>query len=234
MTFSAHWFRQADPSRAQAWQVQSAKIVACIIGLLETRIFPPGVVIENLIPELQRVMATPPNTSITGWKSYYLQRNEKPSIWILTVPGYRIRFQIGTLHSVDCLPQSVCFSPEEGGALYAAEMNAQTILSELLSMAQWQQYQINGTFTETSPTNRSLVYLFRRGFPLLVYDVGSGYFRFRVGLCLHAQGYKSFTWRGDLCPTDDIIALLLLVRTNEHTLWKKANHLSEDSPMLGI
>lgn len=65
-----------------------------------------------------------------------------------------------------------------------------------------------------------VMYVIRKNRPTIA--IGS---RVLCALCLHPLGYYEGTWTGSLCPTDEVIAHLLFIRGDEHTFWKKANHI---------
>jgi hypothetical protein len=65
-------------------------------------------------------------------------------------------------------------------------------------------------FLETSRRS-GVSYLFRRLKPTLAIKDG----RALCALCLHPIGYYEGTWSGAMCPTDDIIAHLMLARGDE-------------------
>lgn len=119
-----------------------------------------------------------------------------------------------------------------------AERQAQRKLRTMISRDQWRQYTLTGTFFEWSKRSKKK-YWFRRCMPVVVSathvaDDDQIYARPIVALCLHPHGYYSGTTIGALCPTDNIIAELLLMRTDEPTLWKKAtqHELSEPNARL--
>ena len=41
--------------------------------------------------------------------------------------------------------------------------------------------------------------------------------------CLHPIAYYDGSWAGAMCPTDDVIAHLALMRGDEHMFWRRAN-----------
>ncbi len=114
------------------------------------------------------------------------------------------------------------------------ERQAERKLRMMISRDQWRQYVLTGTFFEQSKRSGKK-YWFRRCAPIIVsatyvHDDGEKYSRPFVALCLHPHGYYLGTTVGALCPTDNIIAELLLMRTDEPMLWKKATHHELDEP----
>jgi hypothetical protein len=53
-------------------------------------------------------------------------------------------------------------------------------------------------------------------------------------LCLHPIGYYGDTWAGVMCPTDEVIAHLLMMRGSEEKYWANANQHPIDHPAAGV
>lgn len=108
-----------------------------------------------------------------------------------------------------------------------AELKAMEKLKSFIDEEQYRQYVLTGSFMERSKRT-GLCYLFRKGKPTVCvrYSQRDDEFvqtRFLGALCLHPIGYYQGTWAGVLVPTDDIIAHLLMMRSDEYLYWKKAN-----------
>jgi hypothetical protein len=102
------------------------------------------------------------------------------------------------------------------------EAAALQTLARLLSHRQMKQYLLTGMFVETSKRS-GVVYMFRKLRPTLAvrtHDKGS---RILAALCMHPIGYYQGTWAGAMCPTDDVIAHLMLMRGDEHMLWRRCH-----------
>jgi len=114
-----------------------------------------------------------------------------------------------------------------------AERKAVEKLSKLIPESQFEVYQLTGHFVETS--KRSLLtYLFRRSRPTVVLrDMEDGSFPL-CALCLHPIGYYAETWAGVMCPTDEVIAHLLMMRGSEEKFWANANQHPIDHPSAGV
>ncbi len=109
----------------------------------------------------------------------------------------------------------------------AAEQKAMRKLKTHLNTAQWRRYVLTGMFTE--PSRRSgMYYIFRRVAPTVVCrifaDKDGFYIKPFLTLCMHPVGYTAHSGTGCMCPTDDVIAHLLLMRSDEHCYWKKSVH----------
>jgi len=120
-----------------------------------------------------------------------------------------------------------------------AEMRAMATLQRHVTEWAYRAYFLTGTFLETSPRSQ-VIYLFRRLRPTIALtsrpdrkgrDVGV---RFLAALCAHPVGYYDGTWAGALVPTDDVIAHLLLMRSDEHLFWKQCNQHPAWAPEAGI
>lgn len=102
------------------------------------------------------------------------------------------------------------------------ERNAIDTLGSMLRHRIFKQYLLTGMFLETSKRS-SVHYLFRRLRPTIAFSTRTGTARILCALCLHPIGYYEGSWAGAMCPTDDVIAMLALMRGDEHMLWKRAN-----------
>lgn len=122
-----------------------------------------------------------------------------------------------------------------------AEIVATKKLRECLPPWKYKQYVLTGMFWEESKRSK-VRYLFRKGRPTVACkydmfetddDTWNGH-RILGCLCFHPVGYYRGTWAGGLCPTDDIIAALKLMRADEHMFWKKSNVHAPDDPLGGL
>jgi hypothetical protein len=115
-----------------------------------------------------------------------------------------------------------------------AERKAQLKLATLIPEDQFELFSLTGQFAEDSKRSQ-LTYLFRRGRPTIVLhqseEEGS---RPLCALCLHPIGYYGNTWAGVMCPTDEVIAHLLMMRGSEEKFWANANQHSVDHPAAGV
>lgn len=95
-------------------------------------------------------------------------------------------------------------------------------------------YQLTGGFLETSKRS-GVTYLFRKLRPTIAMRPDKRNLMTPIAvLCLHPLGYYAETWAGVMCPTDDVVAHLMLMRGDEHGFWKKANHHSVWQASAGI
>ena len=114
-----------------------------------------------------------------------------------------------------------------------AEQKAQKKLATLISEHQFELYVVSGQFTEVSKRSQ-LTYLFRKGRPTIVLRESDDGCRGLCALCLHPIGYYGDTWAGVMCPTDEVIAHLLMMRGSEEKFWANANQHSLDHHTAGV
>jgi len=120
-----------------------------------------------------------------------------------------------------------------------AEYRAREKLRGHLSERQWRHYDLTGSFLETSERSR-LTYMFRRLRPTIALTprwkegqkVDS--MRMMAVLCMHPIGYYGRSWGGCLVPSDDVIAHLLFMRSDEAGFWKVANQHEARAPEAGL
>jgi hypothetical protein len=113
------------------------------------------------------------------------------------------------------------------------EQRALKLLGTLVKHRQFKQYLLTGMFIEQS--RRSGVhYIFRRLRPTVAFTMRGGLqFRERpegdyqmkilCSLCMHPIAYYEGSWGGAMCPTDDIVAHLSLMRGDERLFWARSN-----------
>lgn len=114
-----------------------------------------------------------------------------------------------------------------------AETKAQQKLATLIPEHVFEQYLLTGQFAEDSKRSK-LTYLFRRGRPTIVLRQYDNMTNVLCALCLHPIGYYSDTWAGVMCPTDEVIAHLLMMRGSEEKFWANANQHPVDHPAAGV
>lgn len=110
-----------------------------------------------------------------------------------------------------------------------AELNAQIKLRELIGDHKFKCYLTTGMFVESSKRS-NVSYIFRRLRPTVAIRDE----RILCCLCLHPIGYYEDTWAGVMVPTDCVIAHVMLMRSDEHGFWKKANQHPAWVPQAGL
>lgn len=96
------------------------------------------------------------------------------------------------------------------------------MLATLLPHRQFKQYMLTGIFMEKSPRS-NVHYIFRKLRPTIAVSMQTGQCRVLCALCLHPIAYYEGSWAGAMCPTDDVIAHLMLMRGDEPMFWRRAN-----------
>lgn len=119
-----------------------------------------------------------------------------------------------------------------------AEHTARRQLRRMLNEHQWHQYDLTGSFLETSPRSR-VTYMFRRLRPTVALSPrdrngDEGYMRCLAVLCLHPIGYYANSWAGCMVPSDDVMAVLSMMRGDEAFLWRKAVQHQPHEPEAGL
>lgn len=113
------------------------------------------------------------------------------------------------------------------------EHNALQTLAGLVTHRQMKQYLLTGAFLETSMRSGK-GYMFRKLRPTVVLHEVRGEMRILCALCLHPIAYYAGSWAGAMCPTDDVIAHLMLMRGDEHMFWRRANQHAAYRPEAGL
>ncbi|HEY8066557.1 MAG TPA: hypothetical protein VIF40_17810 [Methylosinus sp.] len=136
----------------------------------------------------------------------------------------------GHVHGADFALQTLGASDAWG---IEQEANAINTLGGMLSHRAFKQYMLTGCFLETSRRS-GVVYLFRRLRPTIAISLRSGSSRILAALCMHPIGYYEGSWAGAMCPTDDVIAHLALMRGDEAMLWRRCNQHAPYRPEAGL
>lgn len=116
------------------------------------------------------------------------------------------------------------------------EGRAIELLESMLRERQFKQYLLTGMFLERSPRS-GVTYLFRRLKPTVAIAGGGAKddgMRILAALCMHPIAYYAGSWAGAMCPTDDVIAHLALMRGDEHMFWKRCNQHPPYRPETGL
>jgi hypothetical protein len=140
--------------------------------------------------------------------------------WGLTPAMHHLQFSLQTLGCSDA------WGLEQ-------ESKALELLGELVEHRKFKQYLLTGSFLERSKRS-GVYYFFRRLKPTVAIRTHGTRMEIMCALCLHPIGLYQGTWSGVMCPTDDVIAHLQLMRGDEHLLWRKANQHPSWLPQAGI
>lgn len=123
------------------------------------------------------------------------------------------------------------------GASYAwgieQEQNALRTLGSMLRHHLFKMYLLTGMFLETS-ARTGVTYVFRRLRPTLALRQTHDRVRILTAMCMHPIGYYADSWAGAMCPTDDVIAHLSLMRGDEPMFWRRCNQHPPYHPLAGV
>lgn len=115
------------------------------------------------------------------------------------------------------------------------EQRALRLLGDLISHRQMKHYVLTGMFLEKSKRS-GVTYVFRRLKPTVACAGTDPKKSMRIlcCLCMHPIAYYAGSWAGAMCPTDDVIAHLQLMRADEHMFWKRSNQHPPYRPEAGL
>lgn len=125
------------------------------------------------------------------------------------------------------------------GASYAwgieQERNALLTLGGLVQHYRFKGYLLTGLLLETSPRS-NVTYIFRKLRPTIAMRPNrkGADMRILAALCMHPIGYYAGSWAGAMCPTDDLIAHLMLMRGDEPMFWRRCNQHPPHSRLAGL
>jgi hypothetical protein len=111
----------------------------------------------------------------------------------------------------------------------AQERAALETLGTMLRHFMFKRYLLTGTFIETSARS-GVTYIFRRLRPTIAVRNE----RILCAMCMHPIGYYDGSWAGAMCPTDDVIAHLALMRGDEPMFWRRCNQHGARHSQAGI
>jgi hypothetical protein len=113
------------------------------------------------------------------------------------------------------------------------EHNAVQLLAGMIRHHQMKQYLLTGMFLESSQRSK-ICYAFRKLRPTIALSMRSDRPRVLAALCMHPIGYYRDSWAGAMCPTDDVVAHLSLMRGDEHMFWKRCTQHAPWRPEAGL
>lgn len=145
-------------------------------------------------------------------------------------PDKTIRFGLAKSHRIDMelrtLGVSVAWGIEQ-------EYRALTTLGAHIDHHKFKTYLLTGSFLETSRRS-GITYLFRKLRPTIALSTKGDRIKILCALCMHPIGYYANSWGGAMCPTDDVIAHLMLMRGDEVMLWRRCNQHPSHAPEAGL
>jgi hypothetical protein len=113
------------------------------------------------------------------------------------------------------------------------EGRAVQLLGQMLRHRAFKQYLLTGMFLERSARS-GVTYIFRKLRPTVALSTRGPDTRILACLCMHPIAYYAGSWAGAMCPTDDVIAHLSLMRGDEHMFWKRCNQHPPWRPEAGL
>jgi hypothetical protein len=113
------------------------------------------------------------------------------------------------------------------------ESMAVRTLAEVTGHRQFKQYMLTGMFLESSRRS-GVTYLFRRLKPTVAIHVVDGRCKVMCALCAHPIAHYAGSWAGAMCPTDDVVAHLMLMRGDEAMFWRRSTQHPAWTPNAGL
>ena len=115
--------------------------------------------------------------------------------------------------------------------LCESELEAGRKLASLISPEDYECYVVTGALSVTGKSGT--LYIIRKSRPTLAF-AQEPRMKALCALCMHPLGYFSSSWMGAMPPTDEVVAHLLMIRSDEHYFWRKANQIPFDEPNSGV
>jgi hypothetical protein len=176
-----------------------------------------------------------PDPEVDGWtihNEWYSQRLGR-TVAIIT-NGVRVKSLVMGAHDyVQRLELAIRTGLAAEAWTSETETTATSRLAELIKPHLWHSYMTTGAFPEVSERS-GVLYFFRRCRPTVAIKVDQHGSRILCALCLHPIGFYQGTHAGSMCPTDDVIAHLLMMRADEPLFWRRANQHAPWKPESGI
>ncbi len=113
------------------------------------------------------------------------------------------------------------------------EANALQTLADMIPHHAFKKYLLAGSFLESSERSK-ITYWFRKLKPTVALHEVDGEMKILAALCMHPIAYYAGTWSGAMCPTDDVIAHLSLMRGDEAMYWRRCNQHPAHRPEAGL
>jgi hypothetical protein len=184
---------------------------------------------ENGVRQAIEEEPPPPASEYTRVNSWWNARYQLTIVVLKDKQG-RARFSVSAddrlAFTIRTLDAAVVWPVE-------AEQKAQKKLASLISKDLFELYLLTGHLGEISKRSR-VTYLFRKGRPTIALRQDEAGTTVLCALCLHPIGYYGSTWAGVMCPTDEVIAHLLMMRGSEEKYWANANQHPLDHPAAGV
>lgn len=185
--------------------------------------------------ELNAFTGNPEDLEDDGYKivNQWYSRKWRCDVYIMQSPEGKYEFgKVPAFHHIrqalGTMACSVAWSIE-------SESKALQTLASLLPHHAFKYYLLTGMFLESSKRCRT-TYIFRKLRPTvaLAPNIDGSNMRILATLCMHPLAYYEGTWAGAMCPTDDVIAHLMMMRADEHMFWKRCNQHQAYRPESGL
>lgn len=168
-------------------------------------------------------------------KWYSFQR--RSDIYIVEEAGKITWAQIPAVHHIGMDLHTMGCSEAWG---LEQEQRALQLLGGMISHHQMKMYVLTGMFLERSKRS-GVLYIFRRLKPTVAVKARPGMpdepnksMEILCCLCMHPIAYYHGSWAGAMCPTDDVVAHLALMRGDERLFWARSNHHPPYRPEAGL
>lgn len=142
----------------------------------------------------------------------------------------RAMAEVGSRHQGDALINTIGAADAWG---LEQEERAEATLRSMLRPRQWRQYRLTGSFIEMSARS-GVSYIFRRLRPTIALRVSRERVLPLCALCMHPIAHYGKSWAGAMCPTDDVIAHLAMMRGDEVLFWRRSNQHAPGTPLAGF
>jgi hypothetical protein len=184
---------------------------------------------EDGVREVLEEEPAPKPSEYTRVNSWWNERYQLNIIVLKDKQGrarFTVRFEDRLAFTIRTLDAATAWPLE-------AEQKAQKKLATLIPAHLFELYMLTGHLPEVSKRSR-VTYLFRKGRPTIALRQSEEGSTVLCALCLHPIGYYGDTWAGVMCPTDEVIAHLLMMRGSEEKFWANANQHPVDRPAAGV
>jgi len=199
----------------------------------------PNLIVEPSYP-YAKVFAKPDTDEAVdndGWtfRSQFYSHNRRSQIVIMEKDG---KIEWGPVPHVHNLDQQLATMMASGAWGIEQEHHALQLLGKMIPHHQFKSYLLAGMFVERSKRS-DVLYLFRKLRPTVAITNSAGYaqlpgagrrqgqygerLRILTAMCMHPIGYYEESWAGAMCPTDDVVAHLTMMRADEHMFWRRCN-----------
>lgn len=159
------------------------------------------------------------------WSSYY-----RTTVVVVEHKGRIRAVPAHPANNVDQLINTIGASDAWG---IEQESKALQLLATLVRHHTFKHYLLTGCFLESS-TRSGVTYVFRKLRPTLALSARTGRMRILAALCSHPIAHYEGSWGGAMCPTDDVVAHLMMMRGDEHLFWKRSNQHPAWLPQAGV